>query len=81
MPEPSAELVLIAAILSVYLDKLSKKKRVAFLRDVGETLEWFEEYSNIVRIRPKAEDRQMAMARRTAAEWFRRMVGVLVSRR
>jgi hypothetical protein len=74
LPDPSAELVLIAATLKVFLKTMPRKKdRLDFLKAVSDEMRWEMEGALVLRIREAASDKEVAAARAQAAEWWSRI--------
>ena len=75
LPPPSPELTMIGALMRAHLRTLPAKKRKAFLENLWDVFEEYEDSSNIVRIRGREYDAAVAKARREARAWARAMVG------
>lgn len=70
LPPPSPELVIIAELTAVYLRRLPRKERLAFLVEVSDGIRRQAELAAVLRIRPAASDKEVAEAREKAAAWW-----------
>lgn len=78
LPEPSPELILVLALTQAYCRRLSKKDRERFLLDVSDNLGVQEASYNVLRFRPRAEDRAVFQAMRHAQAWWKQAIAVAV---
>jgi hypothetical protein len=78
LPEPSAELILLLALVQAHMRSLSRKERSRFMADVSNALGLQESAYNILRFRPRAEDRAVYRAMKQAAAWWRQSVSVVL---
>ena len=79
LPAPSAELILISTLTRAYLRRLPKSERRAFLKDVTDDLQWQSDVASAIRIRPSSQDTLVAAARREAAAWWARILGLMMT--
>jgi hypothetical protein len=77
LPEPSATLILLLAIVQAGMRTLPRKKRAAFLVDISDALGLQEAALNVLRFRPKSEDARVAAEMRKARAWWSQILGVL----
>lgn len=78
LPEPSAELILIHALVQAHLRTLSRKERHRFLTEVGDALGLQASLYNVIAFRPRSEDRRVFEVMRQAAHWWRHSLGGLL---
>lgn len=71
LPPPSAELILTRALVHAHIKTLSKKDRELFLREVADGLGVQEASLNVLRFRPRSEDKAVYAAMRQAQAWWR----------
>lgn len=77
LPEPSAELVLILALVQAHVETLPKRRRDRFLAAVDRVLGVNESTYNVLRFRPRSQDPEVLAAMRHARGWWRQALGVL----
>lgn len=77
LPAPSPELILILALVQAHLASLSKRDRLRFLQSVTRALGTQEASYNVLRFRPRSEDKAVYAAMRGAQAWFKQALGVL----
>lgn len=80
LPAPSAELVLILALVEEFVAELPRKKRIPYLARVTTNLESRVQRASILRIRPAFRDPETAEATRQAHAFWRQAIGVVMSR-
>lgn len=78
LPPPSAELVLIVALVRAWLRSLSKRERKEVVRYVSELLSLEVESPNVVRLRPASADAEVAAAKLQAEAYWRAMRELLI---
>ena len=78
MPEPSACLVLIVALVQAHCRTMSRKDRDRFLADVEHALGLQEASMNVLRFRPREEDREVLRAMKQARAWWKCAISVAV---
>ena len=78
LPEPSPELILLLALVQAHCRTLGRKKRDRFLADVSLSLGMQQSAVNVLRFRPRSEDRRVLAAMRQAGAWWRQSLGVLM---
>lgn len=76
LPPPSAELVLLSVLVQTMLQTMPKKKRAAFVKELGTAMQWQTEFANVIRIRPASQDAEVARARDQASTWLLRAIAV-----
>ena len=76
LPPPSPELILLLAVVQARMRALPKKERARFLADVSDALALQEASANVLRFRPRAEDRAVATSMRQARAWWAQILGV-----
>jgi hypothetical protein len=76
LPEPSAELILILALVQAHVRTLHKRERERFLADVAHSLGAQEAAMNVLRFRARREDAKVALAMKQARAWYRQAVAV-----
>jgi hypothetical protein len=76
LPPPSAELMLIAALVLAHCRTLPRKERDRFLAEVEHTLGLQEASLNVLNFRPRSENRAVHDAMRQARFWFRQAIAV-----
>jgi hypothetical protein len=77
LPEPSAELILMLALVQAYLEVLPPRKRARFLSAVDRNLGLNEAGYNVIRFRPPTQDMAVYRAMRQARGWWRHVLGAL----
>lgn len=75
MPPPSVELTLMALFVGTHLRVLKPKQRKAFMKTMLLTMEEFHSLANVIRIRDRAFDAEVARTRLQATAWVRAMAG------
>lgn len=78
LPDPSPELVLIMALTHAYIRSLSRKDRDRFMLAVSESLGVQEATLNVLRFRPKTEDKAVYKSLRGARTWWAQSLALLV---
>lgn len=78
LPDPSPELVLIMALTHAYVRSLSRKERDRFMLSVSESLGMQEASLNVLRFRPRHEDKAVYRSLRGARNWWSQSLAVLV---
>lgn len=76
LPEPSAELILIMALVQAHVRTLSRKDRERFLAEVSASLGVQEASLNVLRFRPRSADAAVLKAMRGAQAWWRQGIAV-----
>jgi hypothetical protein len=79
LPDQSAELTMLRVLVEAHLATVSRKRGVAYLRTVAETLEREEGLSAIVPIRGRVPAAAVT-ARREALAWFQQALPVWLAR-
>jgi hypothetical protein len=77
LPEPSPELILLTALTHAHIRSLSRKERDRFLLDVSSSLGLQAAAYNVLRFRPRSEDRAVFRAMTEAGAWWKQILGVL----
>lgn len=78
LPEPSPELILLMALVQAHCRSLDGKKRDRFLEDVSSALGIQAASYNVLRFRPRSDDRAVYRAMRSASAWWSQAVSALV---
>lgn len=77
LPEPSAELTLLMALVRAHLAGLPRKDREAFISRVGDSLGVQEASYNLIRFRPRSQDSRVYASIREARAWWGQVLGAL----
>lgn len=77
LPEPSAELILLLALVQAHLQTVPKKRRDAFLLSVQQSLGVQQAAYNVLKFRPRTEDAAVFRAMAQARSWWSQALGVL----
>jgi hypothetical protein len=80
LPEPSAELILRMAEISAnvrFIERhFSKKEATRYLADISDSLGLQEASYNVLKFRPRSDDRKVFTAMRQAQAWWRQALAV-----
>ncbi len=77
LPEPSAELILILALVQAFVEVSPRKQRSKFLSAVDRNLGLNEAGYNVIRFRPVSQDMAVYVAMRQARAWWKHALGAL----
>jgi hypothetical protein len=77
LPEPSAELMLLLALVQALVNDMPRRKRDRLLHGISDALGMQEASYNILRFRPRSQDAKVFAAMRSAQAWFRQALGAL----
>jgi hypothetical protein len=78
LPEPSAELILLMALVQAHCKSLGRKDRSRFLSEVSIALTLQEESYGSLRFRPANEDADVLRSMHRARVWWRHALGAIL---
>jgi hypothetical protein len=78
LPQPSPELILILALVQAHVATMPRKRKDAFLLAVNRSLGLQEASYNILRFRPRTEDRAVYRAMAHARAWWSQAMAAVV---
>jgi hypothetical protein len=78
LPQPSAELILLLALVQAHLKTLSRKDRALFLAEVQTALGLQEASYNVLKFRPRAADPAVMRSMRQARTWWSHAMGAVL---
>jgi hypothetical protein len=78
LPQPSAELILLLALVQAHVRTLSRKDRAMFLAEVHTALGMQEAAYGILRFRPRSADPAIYESMRQAQAWWRQATAAVL---